>query len=154
MSAKWRRKRRSSRFDVLRALDKCEHSPQMTRIRNSWIKRQDHAHNGKIVKINFERKSKEPEPLIDVLNENDNVTVVAELARFERRNIRVQVKDQRLTLSAKTMDRKYRKTLNLPERVIANTMHTKYKNGVLEIRLKKRLQEKAIGEVAGQKNAA
>jgi HSP20 family molecular chaperone IbpA len=37
--------------------------------------------------------------------------------------------------------------------VIAATMHTNYKNGVLEIRLRKILQEKAIDEVAGQKNA-
>lgn len=126
----------------------------MIRIRNSWIKRQDHTHKRRILKINFERKSKELEPLIDVLDENDSVTVVAELAGFERRNIIIRVKDQRLTLSAKTSDRKYRKSLNLPERVIASTMHTKYKNGVLEIRLKKSLQEKAIDEVAGQKNAA
>jgi HSP20 family protein len=126
----------------------------MTRIRNSWIKRQDHTHNGRIVKINFERKSKEPEPLIDVLDENDSVTVVAELAGFERRNITVRVKDQRLMLLAKTSDRKYRKSLNLPKRVIASTMYTKYKNGVLEIRFKKCLQEKTVDEVAGQKNAA
>lgn len=96
---------------------------------------------------------KEPEPLIDVLEDNHTVTVVADLAGFERRNITVRVDDQRLTLSAKAPNRKYHKSLNLPERVIASNIHTKYKNGVLEIRLKKSLEESAVGELAGQKNA-
>jgi len=47
------------------------------------------------------------------------------------------VKDQKLTLSAKSKDRRYYKSLNLPNAVIPNAMHTKYKNGVLEIRLRK-----------------
>jgi HSP20 family molecular chaperone IbpA len=155
MSAKWRRNKRNNKSDFLRTIDKCKkkHSPRIIRIKKSWIKRQDHTCNKKITRINFGRKSKEPEPLIDVLENNNSVTVVADLAGFERKNITVRVNDQRLTLSAKGSNRKYHKSLNLPKRVIASNMRTKYKNGVLEIILKKSLEEKAVGELAGQKNA-
>ena len=47
------------------------------------------------------------------------------------------MKDQKITLSAKSKDRRYYKSLNLPKVVIPDEMHTKFKNGVLEIKLKK-----------------
>ena len=56
---------------------------------------------------------------------------------FNRETFKINVKDQKLTLSAKSKDRRYYKSLNLPKVVIPNTVHTKYKNGVLEIRLRK-----------------
>jgi len=92
---------------------------------------------------------KEPEPLIDVLEEKDGIIVVAELAGFNREDLRIHVKNQRLTLSAESPDRKYHKSLNLPKRVIPSTIHMTYKNGVLEIQLEKTVEEKAIDKVAG-----
>jgi HSP20 family protein len=96
-----------------------------------------------------ERRVKEPEPLIDILEEKDEITVVAEFAGFDRQDLRIRVKNQRLILSAEGLDRKYYKSLNLPKRVIPNTIRTTYKNGVLGIRLKKIAEEKAIDKVAG-----
>ena len=125
----------------------------MAKVKSSWIKRQEGSPKYQTLKLNFQKKSKGLEPLVDVLDENDRIRVVADLAGYERRNIIVHIKDARMTLSAKSPDRKFYKSLNLPKRVIAATMHTKYKNGVLEIELKKTLQERTIGEVAGQKNA-
>jgi len=95
------------------------------------------------------KKTRPLEPLVDVLEENDEVIVIAEFAGFNKENIRTQVKNQRLTLSAETLDRKFHKSLNLPKRVIPTTMRTAYKNGVLEIRLKKVTEKKAISNVAG-----
>lgn len=95
------------------------------------------------------RKWREPEPLIDVLEEKDELVVVAELAGFNREDLTIHVKNQRLNLSAETLDRKYHKSLNLPKVVIPNTIRTTYKNGVLEIRLRKGIEEKAIDKVAG-----
>jgi HSP20 family protein len=92
---------------------------------------------------------KEPEPLIDILEEADEIIVVAEFAGFKREHLETTVRNQRLTLSAKTADRKYYKSLNLPKRVIASNVFTTYKNGVLEIRLKKVVEEKAMDEVTG-----
>jgi HSP20 family protein len=54
------------------------------------------------------------------------------------------VKNQKLTLSAKAKDRKYYKSLNLPRVVIPNVVRTTYKNGVLEIKLKKAQKEENI----------
>jgi len=104
-------------------------------------------------KIYKERRLKEPEPLVDVLEEKDDVIVVAEFAGFKRENLRIQVKDQCLTLSAEASDRKYYKSLNLSMGVIPNSIRTAYKNGVLEIRLKKAIQEKAVSKSSWLENA-
>ena len=84
-----------------------------------------------------ERKLKEPKPLIDIFQENNYIVIVAEIAGFNRDTLKIHVKDQKLTLSAKSKDRRYYKSLNLPKVVIPDVMHTKFKNGVLEIKLKK-----------------
>lgn len=92
---------------------------------------------------------KEPEPLIDIFKEKDSIVVVAELKGFKRENIKAYAERQRVVLSAKTQGRKYYKSLNLPKEVIPETMRVTYKNGVIEIRLKRALEEKAIKKVAG-----
>lgn len=92
---------------------------------------------------------KAPIPLVDVMEEKDEIVVVAEFAGFKKESLKTDVKNQRLTLSAEASDRKYYKSLNLPKRVIPTAMHATCKNGVLEIRLKKAVEEKAIDEVAG-----
>jgi HSP20 family protein len=80
---------------------------------------------------------KAPKPLIDVFQEKNWITIVAEIAGFNKETLRINVKDQKITLSAKAKDRRYYKSLNLPKVVDPNLMDTTYKNGVLEIRLKK-----------------
>ena len=87
--------------------------------------------------------------MIDILEENDEIIVVTEFAGFQRENLTIHVKNQRLTLSAENADRKYHKSLNLPRRVIPETIRTEFKNGVLEIRLKKGAEEKTIDKIAG-----
>jgi HSP20 family molecular chaperone IbpA len=54
-----------------------------------------------------------------------------------------------LTLTARASERRYHKSLNLPKRVIPESLCTTYKNGVLEIRLKKVLEQHALGKIAG-----
>ena len=152
MSAKWRRNRRNSnRFSIFKAFsrNKDKSLPQTSRTKKSKSKRQLYANRYGFPKINAARNMREPEPLIDVLEEKDGIIVVAELAGFNRENLRIHVKNQRLTLSAESPDRKYHKSLNLPKRVIPNTIHMTYKNGVLEIQLEKAVEEKAIDKVAG-----
>ncbi len=90
------------------------------------------------------RKWKEPKPLIDIFQESNWVTIVAEIAGFNRETLKIDVKDQKLTLSARAKDRRFYKSLNLPKVVIPSVMHTTYKNGVLEIRLRKAVQEEKI----------
>jgi HSP20 family molecular chaperone IbpA len=94
------------------------------------------------------RKFQEPKPLIDIFQEKGYITIVAEIAGFNKDTLRINVKDQKITLAAKSKDRRYYKSLNLPKVVIPSVMHTKYKNGVLEIRLKK--AETEINKEANQ----
>jgi HSP20 family molecular chaperone IbpA len=152
MSAKWRRTKRNSRgFRVFRSLSRAKDkiTPQTFSAKKTMIKRVPHPHTYRIPKIYGERKAREPEPLIDILEEETEIIVVAEFAGFKRENLRANVKNQRLILSADALDRKYYKSLNLPKRVIPNTIRMTHKNGVLEIRLRKAVEEKAIDKVAG-----
>ncbi len=90
---------------------------------------------------------KAPTPLIDVFQEKSWITIVAEIAGFNRETLKIDVKDQKLTLSAKAKDRRYYKSLNLPKVVIPNVIHTNYKNGVLEIKLRRALKEETLNRV-------
>jgi len=121
----------------------------MFRIKNSKTKRRIYPYRYRLPKTYRQRKWREPEPLIDVLEEENEIIVVAELAGFRKENLRIHVRNQQLILSADDLDHKYHKTLNLPGRVIPSNIKTTYKNGVFEVRLKRAIEEKPIDKVAG-----
>ena len=73
---------------------------------------------------------------------------MAEIVGFNKETLKIHVKDQKLTLSARAKDRRYYKSLNLPNVVIPNTVHTTFKNGVLEIKLKKAVKEEPLNKEA------
>ncbi len=139
MSAKWRRKRKNTgRFDIFDVIGRVKKKSR------SGISILRHPPTRRIVKTASERRMKDVEPLIDILESDKAVTVVAELAGFEKEHLRIYVKNQHLTVSARSLDRKFYKSLNLPKRVNPNTMSTTFKNGVLEVNLAKVAEEKAI----------
>jgi len=80
----------------------------------------------------------ERQPLVDVFDEKDHVLVIIELPGVEEEQISTKVEGDILTLSAASGERKYYKEVVLPEDVDAGTLKSKYKNGVLEIRISKR----------------
>ena len=144
MSAKWRRSKK-----YLKWLDLS--SPRNTSVskpsRNLHFRSM---HPQKYRSRSFERKKwKEPKPLIDIFQQESWITIVAEIVGFNRETLKIDVKDQKLTLSARAKDRRYYKSLNLPKEVIPNIMHTTYKNGVLEIKLKKAAKEETIKKQVG-----
>ena len=152
MSAKWRRyRKRSKRFHVSRDSDrvKDKNAHQPFRIKNPRIKRRTYPYRHNLPNTHRGRKWRKHEALIDVYEKKDKIIVVAEFAGFKKENLKIHVKDRRLTLSAEALDRKYYKSLNLPKRVIPDVISTSYKNGVLEIQLKKVLEEKAVDRVVG-----
>ena len=145
LSANWRKnKKHPKKFNIFRALNrgKDNNIPKVFRIEELRIKRHVHPYIYRVPKNPKERNWRELEPLTDVFEEKDEVVIVTEFAGFQRETMRIDVKNQRLILSAEALDRKYHKSLNLPKRVIPNTLHTTYKNGVLEIRLEKSHQRK------------
>lgn len=151
MSAKWRRNKKTlNKFNIFRVFNKTKekNTPRTFRIKSSNVKRHTNRLRYKVEKIP-EENLKEPPPLIDVVEDGDEIAVFAEFAGFSMENLRINVRNQRLTLSARASDRKYRKSLNLPKRVIPDTVCTTYKNGVLEIRLKKAFEQEAMDKIAG-----
>ena len=127
---------------------------QNLRIKNHGARRHVRSFTHTIPKTLAERGWREPGPLIDILEESSEIIVVSEFAGFKREDLKIHVKNQRLTLSAEALNRKYRKSLNLPSGVIPKSIRTAYKNGVLEIRLKKVSKEKTMDGMAGLENAA
>ncbi|MFW0859381.1 MAG: archaeal heat shock protein Hsp20 [Dehalococcoidia bacterium] len=78
------------------------------------------------------------EPLVDVFDEGDTLVVIAELPGVAEDDIHLEVKDDILDLTAEARDRKYRKEVLLPSSVDAESMESSYKNGILEIKLRKK----------------
>jgi HSP20 family molecular chaperone IbpA len=157
LSAKWRRNKKNPKwFSVFRTLNKAgdRSTPGEVRTKTSRVRRYAYLPRCRTQNTRRERRWREPEPLIDVLEGKNEITVVAEFAGFKRENLIIHVKNQQLTLSAEALDRTYHKSLNLPKRVIPSNIHATCKNGVLKIRLKKAIEEKAIDRVADWKNAS
>ena len=83
------------------------------------------------------RVRREREPLVDVLEENGQIVVVAELPGVEKDNINLHASRWELIISVNTPERKYHKRLFLPKEVDPRSARVSYKNGVLQVRLKK-----------------
>ncbi|MFQ6064929.1 MAG: archaeal heat shock protein Hsp20 [Candidatus Bathyarchaeia archaeon] len=99
---------------------------------------------GNLQKSRFGPKVREErEPLIDVMEEDEDVVVVAELPGVDRDDIDLRIACDELVISVNTSKRRFHKELRLPAGVEPNSAQTSYKNGVLEVRLKKILGEKS-----------
>ncbi len=134
LSTKWRRSKKHHKWLDLRS---AKSRSKILRIEPMRTARSMYPQGYRSSQNYAKRKWKEPKPLIDVFQEKNWITIIAEIAGFNKETLKINVKDQKITLSAKAKDRRYYKSLNLPKVVIPNIMHTTYKNGVLEIKLKK-----------------
>jgi HSP20 family molecular chaperone IbpA len=135
----------SRKFEILKAFNRArdKNVARRSRTKNAGAQRGANSHAYRVRRISVEKKCREPRHLVDILDGADEIIVVADFAGFNREDLRVLVRGERLIVAAEASDRKYRKCLNLPKRVIPSTMRTTYKNGVLEIRLKK-AEEKSL----------
>ncbi len=88
----------------------------------------------------------EREPLIDVMSDNGNIKIIAELPGVEKKDIKLYATPENLTISVDVPKRKYHKELNLPEIVEPKSAKSTYKNGVLEVVLTKIKTKKPKGE--------
>ena len=84
------------------------------------------------------------EPLLDVLDEGDSFHIVAELPGVEAGDIKLDLKDDILTITAEGKDlptgqagRKYSKEVLLSSRVQPEPPAMSYRNGILEVRVRK-----------------
>lgn len=77
------------------------------------------------------------EPLVDVFDEGDEFAVTAELPGVKEAELVVELKADRLTIESRG-ERRYAKEVILPGEVDTDSLHKKYNNGVLEMRMRKR----------------
>jgi HSP20 family protein len=77
------------------------------------------------------------EPIVDVIEEENEVVVVAELPGVEKDEIKVNVKGMTLTIDVNNPERPYHRELVLPAKVKKDQAKSSLRNGVLEVRLKK-----------------
>jgi HSP20 family protein len=77
------------------------------------------------------------EPMVDVFEEEDHLLVLAELPGIGKDDVRIDLQDDVLTISAEKKDKKYRKEVLLPRSVSKEKMQVSCNNGVLEIKCPK-----------------
>jgi HSP20 family protein len=92
------------------------------------------------------RSSNEREPLIDVIEDTDVLRVIAEVPGVRKEDIDLSATENSLLIQAESNRRKYYKELDLPCNVIPESASAKFKNGVLEVELKKELQYTKAGK--------
>ena len=79
----------------------------------------------------------EREPITDIFDEKEEIRVYAEMPGVSEQDIKVDLKGDILDISAQSGDKKDHKEILLKEKVRQETLSSSYKNGILEIRMKK-----------------
>ena len=79
----------------------------------------------------------EREPITDIFDEKDEIVVISEMPGIEENDLKIDLKEDILEISAVSKNRTYRKELLLPVKASNQNLTHKFKNGILEIRIKK-----------------
>jgi HSP20 family protein len=78
------------------------------------------------------------EPLVDVVESDKQVRIIAEVPGATKDDIEMSVRDRTLTISVDNGERKYRKELQLPESALVEGAKSSFNNGILEVTFPKR----------------
>ncbi len=77
------------------------------------------------------------EPMSDIFDEEKIVQVIVEMPGVQKKDVKVDLQGDMLTISAQNPKRKYQKEILLPAKVKPDSLFYAFKNGILEIRLDK-----------------
>jgi len=80
----------------------------------------------------------EREPLADIITTDKEVKIVVELPGVNKENIKVKAYEGSAEVVAETQDRKYRRVVDIPADTDAESVKSTFKNGLLEIALKRK----------------
>lgn len=94
--------------------------------------------------------STEREPLAEVNVTNKEVKVVLEMPGFKKDDIKINAYDGSLEVMSINPQRKYRKTMELPQEADIETAKSTYNNGILEVTFSKK--ENAVSKGKEKKN--
>lgn len=76
------------------------------------------------------------EPLVDVIQENDHVLVLAEMPGVGDEDVQLELNGDVLTLHAEKGSKKYHKEILLPRAFESSALNRTCRNGILEVKLK------------------
>ncbi|MEM2963610.1 MAG: archaeal heat shock protein Hsp20 [Candidatus Anstonellales archaeon] len=89
----------------------------------------------------------ERSPLVDVIDDKGEIVVIAEVPGVEKKEINLHATETELEINVENPERKYYRKVDLPKEVIPESSKATYKNGVLEVRLKKKkMEDKKVGK--------
>ncbi len=77
------------------------------------------------------------EPLCDVYDEDDHVLVLAEIPGVSKKDVQLELAEDRLTLRARRGEKRYHKEVVLPETFSPQAMQWECANGILKIRFQR-----------------
>ncbi|MDH7517984.1 MAG: Hsp20/alpha crystallin family protein [Candidatus Thermoplasmatota archaeon] len=86
--------------------------------------------------------SEEREPLTDIIEGDEDVAVTVEIPGVEKEDIDLHVTGDVLEITVNNPQRKYHKRLNLPCDVLPKTTKATYKNGILDVVIKRKEKKK------------
>jgi HSP20 family protein len=86
----------------------------------------------------------EREPLTDIIEGDDNVSITFEIPGVNKEDINLNITESSLDISVDSPNRKYHKIVDLPCAVIPNKSKATYKNGILDIIIKRKDKKKDI----------
>ena len=81
--------------------------------------------------------AEEREPITDVFDETEEIKIYAEMPGVNEEGISVDLKGDILEIKAVNTDRQYHKEILLPAKVTPETLVKSYKNGILEVIIRK-----------------
>ncbi len=85
-------------------------------------------------------------PLTDVLDCDNHVSITVELPGIEKKDINLEIIDNELELDVESPTRKYYDKIPLPAEVDPNSISASFKNGVLEVCVKRLKPKKKKGK--------
>lgn len=88
----------------------------------------------------------EREPLVDIIPSDREIRVIVELPGVDKKDIKMHGTERSLTISVNNPQRKYFKEIELPSKIDPKEAKSTYKNGVLEVTLKKKDDGEPKGE--------
>jgi HSP20 family protein len=86
--------------------------------------------------------SEEREPLTDIIEGDEDVAITVEIPGVEREDIDLNATNEAIEIKVDTPQRKYHKKLDLPCDVLPKTTKATYKNGILDIVIKRKEKKK------------
>lgn len=85
---------------------------------------------------------KEPEPLTDIIEGDEEVAVTVEITGVEKEDIDFNVTEDTIEITACGPEREYHELIDLPCVIKPKTMKVTYKNGVLDVVVKRKEKKK------------